>query len=79
MNQQGTARGDLVTYHREGFTGFITLNRPEKRNAMNLALWTALDEAIRLAEDDQEARVIIVRERANPFAPVWTWDRKTSS
>jgi len=67
MNQQGTARGDLVTYHREGFTGFITLNRPEKRNAMNLALWSALDEAIRLAEDDQEARVIIIRGQGKSF------------
>lgn len=50
----------LVTYHREGFLGYITLNRPEKRNALNPAVWNALGEAVEEAEKDAEARVILL-------------------
>jgi enoyl-CoA hydratase len=51
---------NLVSYHREGFIGFITLNRAEKRNALNPIVWNALDRAIERAEEDREARVIIL-------------------
>lgn len=57
----------LVTYEREGFVGFITLNRPEKRNAVNLALWDALEEAVAMAEADLEVRVVLVRGAGNSF------------
>jgi enoyl-CoA hydratase len=40
---------ELVTYHREGPLGFITLNRPEKRNALNWALWLSLEKAVQAA------------------------------
>jgi len=55
-----TEAGNLVTYHREGFIGFITLNRAEKRNALNPIVWNALDKAIERAEEDREARVILL-------------------
>ncbi len=55
-----TQAENLVTYHREGHIGFITLNRPEKRNALNPTVWNALDTAIGLAEEDGEARVILL-------------------
>jgi enoyl-CoA hydratase len=55
-----TEAGNLVTYHREGFIGFITLNRAEKRNALNPIVWNALDTAIERAEADREARVILL-------------------
>jgi enoyl-CoA hydratase len=58
---------DLVRYTREGHIGFITLNRPEKRNAMNWALWLALEGAIIQAEDDTEARVIILMGEGQAF------------
>ena len=57
MNMEASAIVNLVTYHRDGHVGFITLNRPEKRNAMSVALWNALDEAVGMAEADPEARV----------------------
>jgi len=57
----------LVTYAREGHVGFITLNRPEKRNAMNVALWKALDRAIGAAEEDKDARVVILRGEGKSF------------
>jgi enoyl-CoA hydratase len=58
---------ELVTYHREGHLGFITLNRPEKRNAMNWALWLALEEAVLQAEADKEARVVLVKGEGKTF------------
>jgi Delta3,5-Delta2,4-dienoyl-CoA isomerase len=58
---------ELVKYHREGHLGFITLNRPEKRNAMNWALWLALEQAVLQAEADKEARVVIVKGEGKTF------------
>ena len=43
---------ELVKYHREGHLGFITLNRPEKRNALSWGLWLSLEKAIQAAEAD---------------------------
>jgi enoyl-CoA hydratase len=67
MKDEKTGQGGLVTYHRSGHLGFITLNRAEKRNAMNLALWRALDEAVGEAEKDREARVVLLRGNGRSF------------
>ena len=57
----------LVTYERQGHVGFITLNRPKKRNAMNKALWKAIDKAITAVEEDKDARVVILRGKGKSF------------
>lgn len=57
----------LVTYHREGHVGIITLNRPEKRNAMNLALWDALGAAVSAVATDGDARVVLLRGEGKSF------------
>jgi enoyl-CoA hydratase len=57
----------LVTYEREGHLGFITLSRPEKRNAMTLAMWKALDHVLDSAEKDREARVVLLRGEGKSF------------
>ena len=62
-----TQAENLVTYHREGHIGFITLNRPDKRNALNPVVWKALDQAIERAEADGEARVILVSGTGKSF------------
>ena len=67
MSEEKTGQETLVTYDRKGYVGFITLNRPEKRNALNLALWDALDQAIQSAESDEKARVIILRGNGKSF------------
>jgi Delta3,5-Delta2,4-dienoyl-CoA isomerase len=67
MNDEKSENIALVTYNREGHIGFITLNRPDKRNAMNTALWKDLDKSIGLAEEDEEARVIILRGNGKSF------------
>jgi len=67
MNMEASATVNLVTYHRDGHVGFITLNRPEKRNAMSVALWNALDQAVGMAEEDPEARVVLLRGSGKSF------------
>jgi enoyl-CoA hydratase len=46
----------------------ITLNRPEKRNALNNPLRAALFEALHTADDDPEVRVTIVRGAGTCFS-----------
>ncbi len=67
MSEGNEKNNRLVTYHREEYVGFITLNRPEKRNAMNLALWEALDNAIAKADEDMNARVFLLRGEGKSF------------
>ncbi|MGC8603948.1 MAG: enoyl-CoA hydratase/isomerase family protein [Desulfomonilaceae bacterium] len=67
MVEQNEKFKKLVTYHREGFIGFLTLNRPEKRNAMNVGLWDSLNIAIEAAENDLDVRVIILKGQGKSF------------
>jgi len=67
MTVESAREEALVTYHRQGYVGIITLNRPDKRNALNLAVWLALDEAIAEASKDDEARVMLLRGAGKSF------------
>jgi enoyl-CoA hydratase len=67
MNTQYTDDNKPVTYHRDGNVGILTLNRPDKRNALNLAIWKSLDSAIGLAKEDKESRVVILRGEGKSF------------
>ena len=48
-------------------TRVLTLNRPEKRNALNDQLIAALKDALRMANDDQSARAIVIRGAGRDF------------
>ena len=45
----------------------LTLNRPEKRNALNAALMMELVEALREAREDSATRVIVIRGEGKAF------------
>ena len=49
-----------VIYSTEGAVALITLNRPDKRNALNDALIAHLKEALRRADDESAVRVILI-------------------
>jgi len=51
---------DTVRYQAGDGVAVITLNRPEKRNALNLEAYAALEAAFRRAVRDPEARCVIV-------------------
>ncbi|MGN6517348.1 MAG: enoyl-CoA hydratase/isomerase family protein [Rhizomicrobium sp.] len=46
----------------------ITLNRPEKRNALNEAMWKDLAQAVRRADAMAEAKILVIRGAGGHFA-----------
>ncbi|MGB8652027.1 MAG: enoyl-CoA hydratase-related protein [Mycobacteriales bacterium] len=54
---------------REGGVATVTLNRPEKHNAINLAMWQAFGRLMpRLAEDDAVDVVVLRGPQGGPFS-----------
>jgi enoyl-CoA hydratase/carnithine racemase len=51
---------DLVLVRREDAIGIVTLNRPDKRNALDLAMRAAIAAAFRALEADAQVRVVVV-------------------
>lgn len=47
--------------------GWITLNRPEKRNALNFTLVTELRDAFAKAEADERVKVIVLKAEGKAF------------
>src|SRR5688572_28557550 len=57
-----------ILIERSGGTAQVTLNRPDKRNALNLAMWRALRDAFGELEHDDALRCILVRGAGGNFA-----------
>ncbi len=51
----------------QGTIRILTLNRPEKRNALNDGLINALKDAIRAADEDDSLRAIVIRGAGMDF------------
>lgn len=51
---------ELLTYTKEGFFGFITINRPKVMNALSNDLVEEFDKAFDLVEEDEELRALII-------------------
>ena len=51
---------DNITYELEGYHAWITINRPDTLNALDVKTLGELDEAFTHAEDDDGVRVIIL-------------------
>jgi methylglutaconyl-CoA hydratase len=56
-----------VLYAVEGAVARITLNRPEKRNALNEAVIASLKESLRRAADDERVRAIVIAGAGKDF------------
>ena len=52
--------GQEVIYETDGAMARITLNRPEKRNALNDALISGLKRALNQADEDEALRAIVI-------------------
>jgi enoyl-CoA hydratase/carnithine racemase len=59
--------GEVLSFERHHNYAVVTLNRPEKRNALNEALLKALDEALVAVEHDKEIRALIIRGNGASF------------
>lgn len=58
---------EYVTYHAEDRVGYITLNRPEKRNALNEEVVSQLQGAFEQAENDDACKVVVLRANGEVF------------
>jgi enoyl-CoA hydratase len=54
-----------VLWHRDGPVGIVTINRPEKRNAINVAVQNGLCEAFDEFTADDEIRAIVLTGAGN--------------
>ena len=58
---------DLVLYDQRGPAAIVTLNRPDKRNALSRALIAELSDAFLRAANDEAARCVIVTGNGPAF------------
>jgi methylglutaconyl-CoA hydratase len=65
---ESTGRSEQpILYSVEDAVARITLNRPEKRNALNPALIAGLKDALREASRDQRVRVVVITGAGKDF------------
>jgi methylglutaconyl-CoA hydratase len=57
----------FIRYDAQDSIGYITLNRPDKRNALNAAVVTELKQAFEFAENDEACKVIVLRAEGDVF------------
>ena len=58
---------ETVIYSTRGKVGYITMNRPEKRNALNYQLLDDLDAAFDAAEADDSLNVVVLKANGPSF------------
>lgn len=58
----------LIQYETHAQVATITLNRPDKRNALNALLVAELQEALQLAAEDEKVRVVVLTGAGNVFS-----------
>jgi len=58
---------EFVTYQCENRIGYVTLSRPEKRNALNYQVVSELKKAFEVAANDKEAKVVVLKATGEAF------------
>jgi len=58
---------DVLKIERSANYVTLTLNRPEKRNAINVAMLEALDSAFNMIEGDRDIRAVILKGEGRAF------------
>ncbi|WP_369601483.1 crotonase/enoyl-CoA hydratase family protein [Hahella sp. SMD15-11] len=56
-----------LTVNQDGPVAIVSLNRPEKANAMNMKMWEEIGEAFRWADTEPTVRVVILRGEGKHF------------
>ncbi len=67
LNLNTSSHMQSIIYHAEGRIAYITLNRPEKRNAFSRQLVSELKEAFAAAAADDAIKVVILRAEGKVF------------
>src|SRR6185436_16846198 len=58
---------EAITYETRGHVGIVTLNRPERLNAISQALRSEVTAAFKAARDDDNIRVLILTGAGRGF------------
>lgn len=58
---------NLVLYEVNDRIGYITLNRPEKRNALSFELIDALKQTFSRAQKDETCKIVVLQARGDAF------------
>jgi len=58
---------DTVLYETDGKVGIVTLNRPEKLNALTMDMRLALERELKRADEDAATSVIVLRGEGRSF------------
>ncbi|MGY4827706.1 enoyl-CoA hydratase [Sphaerotilaceae bacterium SBD11-9] len=56
-----TLKTDKLLASVEGGIGWLTFNNPERRNAISLAMWAGLGEALQAFQADDSVRVVVLK------------------
>jgi enoyl-CoA hydratase/carnithine racemase len=72
----GAAAGDLLV-ESGGGVATVTLNRPDKHNAINLAMWEAFGRLMPALADDDDVDVVLLRGPAGADISEFTSLRRT--
>lgn len=59
---------DEILVHREGFTGIIEFNRPDRHNALTWPMYDRISDLMDEFEDDQQIKVIVFRGKGASFS-----------
>ena len=62
-----TVGGETVRYDVDGKVGIITLDRPEKLNALTMEMRLALESVLKHADEDEGTSVIVLRGEGRSF------------
>jgi enoyl-CoA hydratase len=74
---QQPIESDLIRYERRESFALITLDRPDKLNAINAAMIDGLDRALSRAEADAEVRVVVLAGAGRAFSAGFDLDMET--
>src|SRR4051812_75686 len=58
---------DIVLYETDGKVGLVTLNRPDKLNAMSMDMRLAIEAQLKRADEDAATSVIVLRGAGRSF------------
>ncbi len=70
---------DVVTLKRNQNWATLSLNRPDKRNALNVEVLQGMDKALREVEHDKEIRALVVRGEGRHFCAGYRSGRSGTS
>src|SRR5580698_4492653 len=59
--------GQSLLYEADQKVGIVTLNRPDKLNALSMELRLELERVLRQADDDAATSVIVLRSEGRSF------------